>query len=59
MTYKVTYLLINLQSGIDVRDLITHEEVMSELHLGPNGSMIYCLEFLEKNFEWLKTKIEE
>ena len=32
---------------------------MNELQLGPNGSLTYCMEFLEKNFEWLELKIKE
>lgn len=30
---------------------------MSELDLGPNGAMIYCLEYLEKNMDWLMEKV--
>jgi hypothetical protein len=29
---------------IDIRDLITLEDVMEELDYGPNGGLIYCLE---------------
>ena len=45
MKYKVI-IFPNYQSGIDVKDLITQSEVMEEFNLGPNGSMIYCMEFL-------------
>ena len=31
---------------------------MEEYKLGPNGSMIYCMEFLQANIEWLKEKIK-
>ena len=31
---------------------------MSEFKLGPNGSLIYAIEFLESNLEWLINKIE-
>ena len=37
---------------IDIRDLITVEEVMQEYKLGPNGALVYCLEFLLENFDW-------
>ena len=30
---------------------------MEEFKLGPNGSMIYCMEFLETNIDWLVNKI--
>jgi hypothetical protein len=31
---------------------------MEEFDLGPNGGLLYCMEFLEKNMEWLQNKIE-
>ena len=46
-------------SSIDISELITHEEVMQELEIGPNGSFIYCIEFLEANIGWLLGKIKE
>ena len=30
--------------SIDIRDLISLEDVMSELGYGPNGGLIYCFE---------------
>lgn len=29
------------------------------LGLGPNGAMIYCMQFLEQNLGWLVDKIKE
>jgi len=29
---------------IDIKDLISLEEVMEDLELGPNGGLIYCFE---------------
>ncbi|KAK9766586.1 hypothetical protein K7432_004244 [Basidiobolus ranarum] len=31
--------------SIDIRELITLEDVMEELDYGPNGGLIYCLEY--------------
>jgi len=31
---------------------------MEEFKLGPNGSMIYCIEFLKTNLQWLVKKIK-
>lgn len=31
---------------------------MEEFNLGPNGAMLYCLEYLEKNVDWLVEKLE-
>lgn len=42
----------------DLSELITLEDVMDKLKLGPNGSLVYCMEFLEKNIEWLRSKID-
>ncbi|GBP04284.1 GPN-loop GTPase QQT1 [Eumeta japonica] len=38
---------------IDIRMLINLEEVMGESKLGPNGALLYCMEYLEKNIDWL------
>lgn len=57
-------LRINLDFGnsstaaIDVRDLITVEDAMDEFDLGPNGAMIYCMEYLEKNIDWLTNQLK-
>ncbi|OKL57507.1 GPN-loop GTPase 2 [Talaromyces atroroseus] len=40
--------------ALDVRDLVTLEEIMAEDTLGPNGGVLYALEELENNFEWLE-----
>jgi GPN-loop GTPase len=29
----------------DIRDLISLEDVMEELDLGPNGGLVYCFEY--------------
>ena len=42
---------------VDITDLITLEDVINKMKLGPNGGLLYCMEFLEKNIEWLHTKI--
>jgi hypothetical protein len=42
---------------IDISELIKHKEVMETYKLGPNGALIYCMEFLEKNIDWLIKKI--
>ena len=38
---------------VTIEDLITVDQVQEELGLGPNGAMIYCMEYLEKNADWL------
>jgi len=45
--------------SFDVRDLVTLEDVMEELQLGPNGALMYCMEFLEENLDdWLAEELE-
>ncbi|KAK0656150.1 GPN-loop GTPase [Cercophora newfieldiana] len=38
---------------LDIKDLISLEDVMEEMKLGPNGGLIYCFEFLMENLDWL------
>lgn len=38
---------------VDISELVTVTDVMENMHLGPNGGLVYCMEFLEKNLEWL------
>ena len=40
--------------ALDVRKLVTLEEIMDDDELGPNGAVLYALEELEHNWEWLE-----
>jgi GTPase SAR1 family protein len=42
---------------VDISDLITLTDVMDAYDLGPNGGLVYCMEYLEKNIDWLKERI--
>ncbi|KAK4189718.1 GPN-loop GTPase [Podospora australis] len=42
------------QPDLDIKDLISLEDVMDELKLGPNGGLIYCFEFLMENLNFLE-----
>jgi len=45
--------------SIDLRELISLEDVMQELQLGPNGGLLYCMEYMEDNLEeWLGEELE-
>ncbi|ADV25817.1 cytoplasmic protein [Cryptococcus gattii E566] len=44
--------------SINITELITLESVMEEYNLGPNGAMLYCIEFLEANFDWLVERLD-
>uniref|UniRef100_T1JFR6 GPN-loop GTPase 2 n=1 Tax=Strigamia maritima TaxID=126957 RepID=T1JFR6_STRMM len=45
--------------AIDISQLITVRDVMESTDLGPNGALIYCVEFLEANFEWLESRLKQ
>lgn len=40
--------------ALDIRTIITLDQVMDEEGLGPNGGVMYALEELEENIEWLE-----
>ncbi|PVG03256.1 hypothetical protein CPB86DRAFT_749443 [Serendipita vermifera] len=43
---------------ISISSLITLQDAMEEFGLGPNGAMLYCIEYLEQNFDWLLEKLK-
>ncbi|KAL5967141.1 GPN-loop GTPase 2 [Taenia solium] len=42
---------------VDLRDLITLDDVMEALQLGPNGGLLYCMEYLYVNRQWLAERL--
>lgn len=50
--------IFQYEPAFDIRDLIAVEEVMEELGLGPNGALIYCMEYLLENQDWLHDELE-
>jgi GTPase SAR1 family protein len=40
--------------ALDIRSIITLDQIMDEEGLGPNGGVMYALEELEENIEWLE-----
>ncbi|KAG6382648.1 hypothetical protein SASPL_157642 [Salvia splendens] len=54
----------NYPVAMDIRELISLEDVMEELGLGPNGGLIYCMDLnyhmhLEENLdEWLTEELD-
>lgn len=50
MLYVFVLTLLKLKIGM--------QGVMNELGLGPNGAMLYCLEYLEKNVDWLVDRLQ-
>ncbi|CAG9767893.1 unnamed protein product [Ceutorhynchus assimilis] len=46
---------------VDIRELIQVQDTMEDeqLHFGPNGGLVFCIEYLLENSEWLRDKIGE
>ena len=45
-------------AAFDIRELINLEEVMEDLELGPNGGLVYCMEYFLQNADWLKDELD-
>lgn len=48
---------IPYRCDVNITELITLERVMDEQGLGPNGALLYCMEYLEQHWEWLEEKL--
>lgn len=49
--------ILPYEAAVNIYDLITVEDVMSHKKLGPNGALIFCMEYLEENFVWLQKEL--
>lgn len=45
------------EATFDVQELISVNDVMTELGLGPNGGLLYCMEYLLENLDWLENEL--
>ncbi|KAG2120532.1 uncharacterized protein F5147DRAFT_756551 [Suillus discolor] len=45
--------------AINITSLITLQDVMDEHGLGPNGGILFCMEYLYANFDWLEARLQE
>ncbi|CEQ41960.1 SPOSA6832_03730, partial [Sporobolomyces salmonicolor] len=61
-------LLINLDPAsasppyphsLSISSLISLQDAMDAHSLGPNGAMLYCLEYLEANLDWLEAELDK
>lgn len=46
------------EPDLDIRELISLEDVMEEMGLGPNGGLIWCFEFLLQNLDFLTKALD-
>ena len=44
-------------AAIDIRSLITLQDAMDCYGLGPNGGIIYAMEYLATNIDWLRAQV--
>ncbi|KAF9462573.1 GPN-loop GTPase [Collybia nuda] len=45
------------EPAIDIKDLVSLDDVMTELAYGPNGGLVYCFEYLLQNMDWLEEEL--
>lgn len=45
--------------SVDISELITIDDVMDKAGFGPNGGLVFCIEYLEKNLDWLKVHLDK
>lgn len=51
------FLLVQYSPSIDIRELISLEDVEEELDYGPNGGLVYCIDYLAQNLDWLEDSV--
>jgi len=47
------------ESDLSITELVRVEEVMDHLKLGPNGGLMYAMEYLDENYDWLQKFIKQ
>ncbi|KAF3578589.1 hypothetical protein DY000_02033242 [Brassica cretica] len=51
--------IFNYPVAMDIRELVSLEDVMEELGLGPNGALMYCMEYLEDSLhDWVDEELD-
>lgn len=45
--------------SLDIRELIQVDDVMEDpsLRFGPNGGLVFCMEYFANNFDWLEESL--
>lgn len=44
-------------ADVDICDLITLDDVCESMDLGPNGGLLYCMDFIHTNITWLNNSL--
>lgn len=51
--------VFNYRCDIDIRDCITVDDAQEELDLGPNGGLIFALEYFMENITWFEEQLSD
>lgn len=51
----LVYFISVVSVSTDIRELIQVDDVMEDasLRFGPNGGLVFCMEYFANNFDWL------
>ena len=47
------------ECAIDIRELVTVQAVMEKYNLGPNGALIFAMEYIVENLDWLVERLQK
>lgn len=47
------------RAAADISDLVNANEVAERLSLGPNGSLLFAMEYLDEHMDWLEKRLDE
>ncbi|OQR99074.1 GPN-loop GTPase 2 [Achlya hypogyna] len=50
-------IILTYVAEVDIMELICLETVMDELNLGPNGGLVYCMNYIDEHFDWLAERL--
>jgi GTPase SAR1 family protein len=50
---------LQYEPSLDVRNLIQVDDVMEAQELGPNGGLVFCMQYLMEHIAWLHDAIED
>eukprot|EP00899_Mesostigma_viride_P010331 jgi/Mesvir1/1929/Mv22955-RA.1 len=43
---------------VNIEELVTHQDAMEEYSLGPNGGLLFCMDYVSANMDWLEKRLE-
>lgn len=59
MCTYLTFVTLIVSVSSDIRELIQVDDVMEDesLRFGPNGGLVFCMEYFANNFDWLEESL--